>query len=374
MEGGGLKISGSQWGGWLSPWRLPLRDDAGVERELMPMRAQPSGTARLDRVRDRAYLVYGEITNFGKMMVRILVLLIPMAIAMPLLVLWLRPKGVPIPIVGAGVAMPLIGAALVLTKRDFRKLATRAPEIADAYLDEGICPCCGYNLAGVVGVAGTPDSGQGLVQCAECGASWSRSRIHRVATEETAEARETASFRTLLRAQAMLYSSMAFKDDAGKSVSLARFSDLKGLRAQAGGSHRDRLESCIKELRFKGLWQRILFASILVPISIGIIVELARVPAGALGLVHGLKAIGLVLWTIGAIAIIGSDIGRSGAKRATLMKSAGLCPACGSELAAADGTDSGSVPCAECRSVWNMADNDGATNEGEGDSPRVEAR
>ena len=342
------------------------------------MQSQPSGTARLDRVRDRAYLVYGEITNFGKMLIRILVLLIPMAIAMPLLVLWLRPKGVPIPVVGAGVAMPLIVAAIVLTKRDFRKLAPRAPEIADAYLDEGICPCCGYNLAGVVRAADASASGQSLVQWAECGASWSRSRIHRVETEETAEARETTTFRTLMRAQAMLYSSMAFKDDAGQSVSLARFSDLKAMRARASGSHRERLEVCIGQLRFKGLWLRILFASILVPISIGIIVELARVPAGALGFMHGLKAIGLVLWTIGGIAIIGSDIGRSGANRALLMKSAGLCPGCGAELRVADGTDPGiatcAVVCAECRAVWNLAKKDEAGSGVALDSPRVEAR
>jgi hypothetical protein len=364
---------------------LPLRDDAGIDRELLPMGAQPSGTARLDRVRDRAYLVYGEITNFGKLMIRILVLLIPMAIAMPLLVLWLRPKGVPIPVVGAGVAVPLIGAAIALTKRDFRKLATRAPEIADAYLDEGICPCCGYNLAGVVRAADAAASGQSLVQCTECGASWSRSRIHRVETEETAEARETTNFRTLMRAQAMLYSSMAFKDDAGKSVSLARFSDLKALRARVSGSHRERLEACIGKLRFKGLWVRILFASILVPISIGIIVELVRVPAGAIGVMHGLKAIGLVLWTIGAVAIIGSDIGRSGAKRALLLKSTGLCPCCGAELQASNGNDTGDltcvtgdvervVHCTECRAAWNLPKKDEAGNEVAVDSPRVEAR
>ena len=369
-----MRIPVSQWGGFLSPWRLPLRDDAGIDRELMPMRAQPSGTARLDRVRDRAYLVYGEITNFGKMMTRMVVLIIPMAVAVPIIMIWLRPKGLPTPLIGGGVVVLMMTLALVLTKRDFRKLAKRAPEIADAYLDEGICPCCGYNLAGAVNAAEKACTEQGLVQCAECGASWSRPRIHRVEAGETAEAREATSFRTLLRAQSMLYSSMAFKDDVGKSVSLARFSDLKALRAATSGAHRERLNDCIRQLRFKGLWQRLLFASILVPISIGIIVELARVPAGALGLMHGLKAIGLVLWTIGAIAIIGSDIGRSGAKRVVLMKSEGLCPGCGSELAVPDGTDPGTVTCVECRAVWNLAKKDETRSEVAGDSPCSEAR
>lgn len=369
-----MRIPVSQWGELLSPWRLPLRDDAGVDRELMPMRAQPSGTARLDRVRDRAYLVYGEITNFGKMMTRLVVLIIPMAVAVPFIMIWLRPMGVPIPLIGAGVAVLMMAVALVLTKRDFRKLAKRAPEIADAYLDEGICPCCGYNLAGAVNALEAAGAEQQLVQCAECGASWSRPRIHRVEAGETAEAREATSLRTVLRAQSMLYSSMAFKDDAGKSVSLARFSDLKALRASARSEHRENLNDCIMQLRFKGLWLRLLFASILVPISIGIIVELARVPAGALGLMHGLKAIGLVLWTIGAVAIIGSDIGRSGAKRVLLMKSKGVCPGCGSALVSANGTDPGTITCAECRAVWNLAKKEQAGSEVAGDSPRAEAR
>ncbi|MBX3379681.1 MAG: hypothetical protein KF805_06275 [Phycisphaeraceae bacterium] len=358
----------------MSPWRLPLRDDAGVDRELMPMRAQPSGTIRLNRVRDKAHLVYSEITSFWKLTVRVIVLVIPMAIAMPFAILWLGSKGIPLPLFAGAGALVTMTAMLVLTKRDFRKLATRAPEIADAYLDEGVCPCCAYNLAGVVRGADETNSTAPLIRCTECGATWLRSRIHRVEADETAESREAPSFRTILRSQAMLYSSMAFQDDRGKSVALARFSDLTALRSRAGGTHRARLSACIDKLRFKGLWKRILFASLVLPLMIAIITDFATRPLSGIGVMQGLQALGLVVWIIGAFAIIGSDIGRSGARRAELLKAAGLCPGCGAELGVVDGTDTSAVTCGECRAVWDLSQGTEVSGNPITDAPPVEAR
>lgn len=342
-------------GGLLSAWRLPVTDDAGVACELLSMQAQPSGTPRLDRVRDRAYLVYGELTDFGRMMTRMGVLIVAVAVAIAIAMIWLRPKGVPMWAIGAaGAAIGMVGA-VIQTRRAFVRLAPRASEIVDAYLDEGICPCCAYNLAGAV-VAFDAASAGNFVRCAECGASWRRTRIHRVSTEETAESRESISLRTVLHANAMIYSSMAFKDDAGRPVSLARYSDLKRLRDGVSGVHRAKLEEATGLLRFRGLWLRVLFASIVLPISIGIIVEFAGLPVGAFGLMHVLKAAGLVLWLVGIVAILGSDIGRSGTKRAALLKEIGLCPACGADVSSVVAAGNGGEPiaCGECRAVWNM--------------------
>ncbi|MGH7244486.1 MAG: hypothetical protein ACREJD_13830 [Phycisphaerales bacterium] len=340
------------------------------------MRAQPSGAARLDRVRDKAHLVYGSITNFKTMMIRMVVLIIPMAIAVPFLMLWLKPMGVPLPVIAGMAGTVLMVAALFLTKRDFRKLAPRAGEMADAYLDEGICPCCAYNLAGVVRAADSShaETGPQLVQCTECGASWSRTRIRNAQDDETADAREKLTVHTFLRAQAMLYSSMEHKDDAGRSISLARYSDLKFLRQAASGTYLQRLTECIAALRFWGLWKRLLFVSIILPVSVGIIVDFVQRPLSGFGVMQGLRAIGLVLWVIGAIAIIGSDLGRSGAKRVELLKQKRICPACGAELDAANGSDPSAVTCAECRAVWNLDVKEAQSTELAADPPRVEAR
>lgn len=371
-----MKTGGAKKGGFFSAWQLPLLDDAGVERELLPMQAQPSGTARLDRVRDRAHLVYGELTDFGKMLIRMTVLILPMAVVLPVAMIWLQPQGVPRWVIGTVTIAVLMVCALIQTKWAFMKLSPRAPEIADAYLDEGICPCCAYNLAGSVaaldresGDGGNPES---LVRCAECGASWRRSRIHRIAPEETAGARETLNFQTLLRAQAMVYNSMAFTDDSGQNISLARYVDLKRLKRAATGAHRAKLEEATRKLRYRGLWLRLLFASIVLPIMVGIIVEFARMPVGGFGLMHGLKALGLVVWMVGIVAIVGSDIGRSGAWRADLLKTIGLCPACGSMLTKRAECDD--VTCTECRAVWKWTAARTETGVASADSPRSEAR
>lgn len=358
MEGC-LRTSANKGGGFLSAWRLPVTDDAGRKGELLSMQAQPSGTPRLDRVRDRTYLVYGEMTDFGRMLTRTVVLIVPMAVVVAVAMIWLRPKGVPTWAIGTIVGAFTTVGALVQTRRTFYRLAPRANEVADAYLDEGICPCCAYNLSGAV-VALDAANGGGLVRCAECGASWRRDRIRRISTDDTAASRESINLRTVLRANAMVYCSMAFKDDAGRAVSLARYSDLKRLRTGATGRHREKLTRALRRLRFRGLWLRLLFASIVLPISIGIIVEFARLPVGAFGLMHGVKALGLVLWLIGIVAIVGSDIGRSGPERAALLKELGLCPACGAEVGGdakggrGVGSEGEDETCGECRAVWNM--------------------
>lgn len=336
------------------------------------MRSLPSGTARLDRVRDKAHLVYSDLTSFRRLMIRVIVLVLPMAIAMPFVILWLRPMGVPLPLFSVGAMLVLGGFMLVWMRRDFAALAPRASEIADAFLDEGLCPCCGYNLAGVV--AASDASGEPMVRCTECGGSWHRSRVHRIEWEETADAREKPTMRTILRAQAMLYSSMGFKDDAGKAVSLARFSDLKIVRNSASGSHRTRLDDCIRTLRYRGLWKRLLFASLVVPLLIAIVFDFATRPLAGMGVIQGLQAMGLAFWLIGAIAIIQSDMGRSGAKRAALLKARRICPACGADLESRAGSEPGVVTCAECRAVWNLSSPAAQSNTVADASSHAEAR
>jgi len=108
--------------------------------------------------------------------------------------------------------------------------------------------------------------------------------------------------------------------------------------------------------------------------TVGILIDFAVRPLSGLGIMQGLQALGLLTWTVGAIAIIGSDIGRSGAKRIELLKANRLCPACGVDLVVRAGTEAGDITCAECRAVWNFSKKDEARSEIALDSPPVEAR
>lgn len=326
-------------------WALPIRDDAGAERMLLPIRALPSGTERLNRIRDKAQVVYSELLNIRRMVVRAIVLVLPFCVLLPILMIWLGPLGFSGAWLSAGVILVMIPLSSAWMHRDFKRLAPRAGEIADAFLDEGICPCCAYNLAGAVD-ASTPGS---RLRCAECGAEWNRDRIHHVEADQTHDAREKPSAHSIMRSVGALYSRVGFKDDAGRPISLARQMDLIALRARSEGEHRDRLGACVRALRFRGVWLRLLVASLVFPMLIGILVGLAGRPLSTFGVVQLLQAIGLVVWLIGAIAILRSDIGRAGAPRASLLKSKGVCPACGGVL-----SGHGRVVCGNCRAVWDL--------------------
>ncbi len=352
-QGAGLNDWIQRHSGTIGAWQLPIRDDAGAERALLPARALPTGTARLNRMRDRAQLVYADLFSFRRIVTRVIILVLPLCVLMPFLMTWTGRAGLAPAWIGGGIALFLIPLNSLWMRRDFRRLSPRAGEVADACLDEGVCPCCAYNLAGVVGVVGAhrPESGE-LVRCPECGAEWKRDRIHHVDNDETHAARETPSLHAVIRAQGVLYNSMAFRDDEGRPVSLARFMDLLVLRKHATGEHRSRLDGCVRLLRFRGLWKRLLVASLVLPMTIGIVVEFSRRPLSAMGMMQGLEAIGLVMWLIGSVAILRSDIGRGGAKRAELLKAKGLCPACG-EVIEGDGE---MRKCGECRAVWRVGD------------------
>lgn len=92
------------------------------------------------------------------------------------LTLW---AGVPAPAAGWGLVV-LLGVGAVVRQpinsavdRVVRRFIgrNRAAEIARRALEHGVCPSCGYALAGIEAQA------DGCVQCPECGAAWRAARI-----------------------------------------------------------------------------------------------------------------------------------------------------------------------------------------------------
>lgn len=344
---------------WTIP-KLSIADDSGVERELLSANGVPSGTSRLNRVRDKVLAVYLSPMMMAKNIGRALVITVPMALTMPFVILYLRPRGVSPVWVGIAYAF-VIGIVMRFWLRsEYGKLNSRAGEIASAFLEEGICPCCAYNLAGVVRAVGTAgavgavgaEEKAARVHCPECGAGWNVARILNLGEDETHEAREKMSLGSMLRTQASLYNSMASKDDAGKAISLARYGDLKQVWRRSGGEHRANLAECISALRFWGLWKRLLVISLLVPLTISLVFEISKRPLAMIGAMQVFQVIGMTAWVLGAIAIVGSDIGRSGPKRVELLKRRGICPACGAMLA--KGVEE--TACEECRAFWKLGD------------------
>lgn len=341
---------------WTIP-KLSIADDSGVERELLTANRVPSGTARLNRVRDKVMAVYLSPMMMAKNIGRAVIITVPMALTMPFVILYLRPRGVSPVWVGIAYAF-VIGIVMRFWLRsEYGKLNSRAGEIASAFLEEGICPCCAYNLAGVVRAVGVGGVGgvageAARVHCPECGAGWNVARILNLGEDETHEAREKMSLGSMLRTQASLYNSMASKDDAGKVISLARYGDLKQVLRRADGVHRANLAECISALRFRGLWKRMLIISLLVPLTISLVLEISKRPLAMIGAMQVFQIIGMTAWVLGAIAIVGSDIGRAGPKRVALLKERGICPACGAKL------EEGAVEatCVECRAFWKLKD------------------
>jgi hypothetical protein len=333
---------------------LPITDDAGSARTLLPAARMPSGTPRLNRVRDRALAVYASAMGLGKRFLLFLCVMLPFFIAIGIASGPLARLGVPRYAVTWSMMLLAMGCSIVFVRWQMWRMRPRAPEIAAIFLEEGICPCCGYNLAGVV--AGYRDEAGPNVVCSECGGAWARAKVVRTSEEETHDRREARTLRVILRDGGAAFASMAITDANGASRTMLRTVDLYTRAREATGERRERLRRALAGLRWRGTWLRLLCCTFVLPLVLVASSLVFRKPIESLRWSDAVQLVVVLLWTIGIIAIFRSDLGRTGKKRAATMLGCDLCPCCSSDLPAS-GSPPGSASderrvCAECGAAW----------------------
>jgi hypothetical protein len=333
---------------------LPITDDAGAARTLLGATLLPSGTPRLNRVRDRALAVYASAMGLGKRFLLMLGVMLPFFVVVGVLSLPLWRMGIPRYVTTSALMLVAMVFATAFWRWQMRRLRPRAPEIAAFFLEDAICPCCGYNLSGAV--AGHREENGPNVVCSECGAAWARAKIVRTCEEETHDRREARTLSVIVRNSGSVYASMAITDANGASRTMLRTVDLYARAREATGERRERLRRAIAVLRWRGAWLRLLFCTLVLPlVLIGLFLVFRR-PVESLRWSDAVQLVVVLLWIIGIVAIFRSDLGRTGKKRAATLLGCDLCPCCASDLPES-GSAPGSAPverrvCNECGAAW----------------------
>jgi hypothetical protein len=330
---------------------LPITDDAGVERTLLASARMPTGTPRLNRVRDRAMVVYASAMGLNKRFVLMLCVMLPLFVVIGVASVPLSRMGVPRYATTWGFMLFAMAIYILFMRWQMWRLRPRAPEIASFFLEDAICPCCSYNLSGAV--AGHRDESGPNVVCSECGAAWARAKIVGTSEEETHDRRETRTLGVIVRDGGSAFASMAISDANGASRTMLRTVDLYARARAAAGARRERLRHAIAGLRWRGAWLRLLFCAVVLPLVLVSLFMISRRPVESLRWTDAGQMLMMVLWTIGIVAIFRSDLGRTGQKRAATLLSCDLCPSCAADLASATQPDGAArVVCAECGGAW----------------------
>jgi hypothetical protein len=248
------------------------------------------------------------------------------------------------------IAVPyMIGAGIVMQLVIRRRFRAIAPALATLFIEEGICPCCGYNLDGT-----TPIDHQYI--CSECGAAWNVSRVQRTApiVLTSAEPLLRDQARRGWRAYINNMDRRTAKDDAGRSFSPVRVRTLRKLRKTAEGEHRAALTAAIDELAFKGIVGRLfagimfLVMAVVVAVPNFLVISRLRSPFVLVGLFPV-----LMLGALSA-AILMSDFGRPAKKVVSTLRGLSLCPCCAQRIDTLTPAADGLVHCTTCFCAWKM--------------------
>lgn len=332
---------------------LPIVDDSGVERTLLAAARMPSGSARLNRVRDRAMALYASAIGLNKRFLLMCCVMLTLIVSVSVASVPLWKLGVPRYVITAGPMLLAMAFTIGFMRWQMRRLRPRAPEIAAFFLEDAICPCCGYNLSGVV-ASHREESGPNVI-CSECGASWARVKIIRTSEEETHDRREARTLGVIIRDGGSAYASMAIEDADGASRTMLRTVDVYARARESTGERRERLLRAIAALRWRGAWLRLLFCALVLPLVLVSLYMVFRRPVESLRWTDAGQLLVVVLWTIGIVSIFRSDVGRTGKKRAATMLACDLCPCCTADLpmgAVGGGVAADRVACSECGAVW----------------------
>lgn len=220
-----------------------------------------------------------------------------------------------------------------------RRSGTR--DIVRLTLEEGLCPCCGYNF---VGLSAEPD---GCIPCPECGSCWLRSRMVRSQVFAVAS-NDSPAGGILPRAVRFDGDRSSVRDDRGQRVALVHPWMRRELRALTDPAARARLKRARRRVLCVGLFYRLaatlIFGAVAALLSWGVF-AMSGIPLWwAILMIAG-------AWSFVAAIIFGNFAYRPiSVKRALLSKA--LCPCCTHPLEKLPLQDDFVVVCPTCRAAW----------------------
>lgn len=234
-------------------------------------------------------------------------------------------------------------------------------QVADLLLEEGLCPCCGYNLHGIAAAS------DHRIVCSECGAAWNAARVMR--TEPFKGTGNTVSIKQILGSMQASNSGWNTVDAKGRRVQLAPARLRRSLRsAKEHPPWHERLVSARRGIRRGCLATRMLGLAIVWSLALGIVgamiyAIMRQTGPGVGALVFAaVPMIGLVAW-----ATFGNFCFRPKVVRAELIAE-GLCPSCARPLDDAEVADPAMATCLNCRSAWTLDEMEAAARR---KSPRA---
>lgn len=253
---------------------------------------------------------------------------------------------------GSGAVFVVIAnlTALLIWRLRLRAGARRFVELV---LEDGLCPICGYNFAGLNFEGLGPEA---LVRCPECGSSWLRGRIERAAP--FAPGSSLALPTRLVRQRQRGPGSWSVIDDAGSPVKLVHPRLSKPIDAAASPGHRARLLGAQAIIRGNRRWVRGSVAALLVLVAVGLLIgcaadDLAYLPIAFM--------VDTVLGVLAIAAWLGNFAYSPLFVRRVMLENA-LCPTCGADLQRMRPTGiHNRIRCSQCRSEWDAAH--GKSNE-----------
>ena len=235
----------------------------------------------------------------------------------------------------------------LLRQAELSKVARHTTEVL---LTAGLCPSCTYNLAGL------PET-YGLIECAECGATWQRARIVRF--HSFTHHNKDAGIPPL---KSWWERVKAFEPNAPESL----FDDRSFKRPVvsprlvwplrvAEHEHRDRLLEAREEMRAHGRSRRVLIVcalSLVLPLFAA-----ANFRTGEpLSIIWGFFLLGI--WVYSWIFTLRGAAGIKAHHIKEAMLRQRLCPSCASDLTTAEQSEvQGFHTCPSCGAIWRLREN-----------------
>ncbi len=223
------------------------------------------------------------------------------------------------------------------------RLRAGSQQVTRLLLQEGLCPCCGYNF---VGLNIEKLKSNEIVVCPECGSSWRRGRIDR-AVPFAAGASFTLPTRQLMQ-QRGIGGDWRITDDADAHVPLVHPWLMKPLDFVSSREHRARLLEAKAIIRGNRRWIRVLISCSLYACAVTAVLLAAFTGIQWVPLAF---IVAIVCVVLGVLAYVANFAYSPVFIRATMLEH-DLCPSCGADLAATSPGGTGLVMCPACRSEW----------------------